>query len=133
MIKTVWLDNPPVNAINRDVIASLWDGLRDLEPETRVIVLRGGGDRAFSAGVDITTFQSDQGTGPPGAIQPMANLIEAIPVPVVAAIHGYCLGGGLELALACESGSHRPSRGSGSPRFASACFRAAAARSACRG
>jgi len=102
VIKTVWLENPPVNAINRDVIANLWDGLRELEPETRVVVLRGAGERAFSAGVDIATFRSEQGTGPPGAVRPMANLIEALPVPVVAAINGYCLGGGLELALACD-------------------------------
>jgi enoyl-CoA hydratase len=102
VIKTVWLDNPPVNAINREVISNLWNGLRELEADTRVVVLRGRGDRAFSAGVDIATFQGELGDGPPGAIQPMANLIEAIPVPVVAAINGYCLGGGLELALACD-------------------------------
>ena len=102
MIKTVWLDNPPVNAVNRQVIASLWEELRELDPDTRVVVLRGRGERAFSAGVDIATFRDSLGNEPPGGIQPMANLIEAIPVPVVAAIHGYCLGGGLELALACD-------------------------------
>lgn len=102
MIKTVWLDNPPVNAVNREVIASLWDELREPGAETRVVVLRGKGERAFSAGVDIATFRNEQGNEPAGGIQPTANLIEAVPVPVVAAIHGYCLGGGLELALACD-------------------------------
>jgi enoyl-CoA hydratase/carnithine racemase len=102
VIKTVWLDNPPVNAINRDVVATLWDGLRELDSDTRVVVLRGRGERAFSAGVDIATFRGEMPSGPPGAVQPMANLIEAIPVPVIAAIHGFCLGGGLELALACD-------------------------------
>jgi enoyl-CoA hydratase/carnithine racemase len=102
VIHTIWLDNPPVNAINRDVIASIQDGLRDLGPDTRVVVLRGKGDRAFSAGVDISAFPDGPGDSPPGEIQPTASLIESVPAPVVAAIHGYCLGGGLELALACD-------------------------------
>jgi enoyl-CoA hydratase len=102
VIKTVWLDNPPVNTINRDVIARLAAELQDPEPETRVIVFRGKGERAFSAGADIAAFRDQWDDEPPAAITPMANLIEAMPVPVVAAIHGYCLGGGLELALACD-------------------------------
>jgi enoyl-CoA hydratase/3-hydroxyacyl-CoA dehydrogenase len=68
-----------------------------------VVVLRGKGERAFSAGADITGFVGGSGDGGrPGGIQPVADLIEAAPVPVVAAIHGYCLGGGLEIALACD-------------------------------
>jgi enoyl-CoA hydratase/3-hydroxyacyl-CoA dehydrogenase len=68
--------------------------------DTRVLVLRGRGERAFSAGADITGFKDSDG----GArmIQQLADRIEAAPVPVVGAIHGYCLGGGLEIALACD-------------------------------
>jgi enoyl-CoA hydratase/3-hydroxyacyl-CoA dehydrogenase len=66
-------------------------------------VLRGRGERAFSAGADIAGFQGgDSDGGRPAGIQPAADLIESTPVPVVAAIHGYCLGGGLEIALACD-------------------------------
>ena len=103
MIKVVWLDNPPVNAVNRGIIDTLWTELEQLEDDIHVVVLRGRGDRAFSAGADIGGFQggSDDG-GRPAGIQPVADLIEAVPVPVIAAIHGYCLGGGLEIALACD-------------------------------
>jgi enoyl-CoA hydratase/3-hydroxyacyl-CoA dehydrogenase len=103
MIATVWLDNPPVNAVNAAIVSTLWDAFENLSPDVNAVVLRGKGERAFSAGADITGFvggatESDR----PGGIQPVADLIEAAPVPVVAAIHGYCLGGGLEIALACD-------------------------------
>jgi enoyl-CoA hydratase / 3-hydroxyacyl-CoA dehydrogenase len=102
-LKTVWLDNPPVNAVNAGIIDTLWSELEHLEDDVRAVVLRGKGDRAFSAGADIAGFQgsADDG-GRPAGIQPAADLIESVPVPVVAAIHGYCLGGGLEIALACD-------------------------------
>jgi len=103
VIKTVWLDNPPVNAVNRVIIDTLWTELEDLGDDVRAVVLRGRGDRAFSAGADIAGFQGDgDASGRPAGIQPVADLIERTPVPVVAAIHGYCLGGGLEIALACD-------------------------------
>jgi enoyl-CoA hydratase/3-hydroxyacyl-CoA dehydrogenase len=103
VIETIWLDNPPVNAVNSGIIETLWNAFENLAPEVNAVVLRGKGDRAFSAGADITGFVGGAGEGDrPAGIQPVADLIEAAPVPVVAAIHGYCLGGGLEIALACD-------------------------------
>ena len=103
MIKTVWLDNPPVNAVDRGIIDTLWSAFEQLDDDVHAVVLRGKGDRAFSAGADIAGFQGEgDSSGRPGGIQPVADLIESAPVPVVAAIHGYCLGGGLEIALACD-------------------------------
>jgi enoyl-CoA hydratase/3-hydroxyacyl-CoA dehydrogenase len=103
VIKTVWLDNPPVNAVDRGIIDTLWSELEELDDEVRVVVLRGRGERAFSAGADISGFLGDgDASGRPAGIQPVADLIEGAAVPVVAAIHGYCLGGGLEIALACD-------------------------------
>jgi enoyl-CoA hydratase/carnithine racemase len=103
-IKTVWLDNPPVNAVNAGIIETLWRELDDdLGDDTRVVVLRGRGERAFSAGADIAGFQvAGAESERPAGIQPVADMIERTPVPVIAAIHGYCLGGGLEIALACD-------------------------------
>jgi enoyl-CoA hydratase/carnithine racemase len=99
-VTTVWLDNPPVNTITEELAASVTDALRSLGPETRVVVLRGRGEKAFSAGADLKGIKGDG--SPPVGIQPLADLIESLAVPVIAAIHGYCLGGGLELALACD-------------------------------
>jgi enoyl-CoA hydratase / 3-hydroxyacyl-CoA dehydrogenase len=99
-IMTVWFDNPPLNVIGSEIAQTLMHALDEIDDETRVVVLRGKGDRAFSAGADISGFKGSD----PGArrIQELADRLEAAPVPVVAAIHGYCIGGGLELALGCD-------------------------------
>jgi enoyl-CoA hydratase/3-hydroxyacyl-CoA dehydrogenase len=103
VIETVWLDNPPVNAVDAGILETLWNAFEHLGDDVRAVVLRGRGERAFSAGADIAGFVGGMGEGDrPGGIQPVADLIEQAPVPVVAAIHGYCLGGGLEIALACD-------------------------------
>jgi enoyl-CoA hydratase len=99
-VTTIWIDNPPVNAITAAVAGELGRALQGLGPETRIAVLRGRGDKAFSAGADLKSI--GPGGEPPAGLQPLCDRIESLPFPVVAAIHGHCLGGGLELALACD-------------------------------
>jgi enoyl-CoA hydratase/carnithine racemase len=102
-VKVVTIDNPPLNTISAAVIDHLWDELEALDG-VGAVVLRGAGDRAFSAGADITGFAAlgEDDSGRPKGIAPLAEFMESLDVPVVAALHGYTLGGGLEIALACD-------------------------------
>ena len=114
-IATVTLNRPEkLNALNGEV----WYGLEEAadaikhQPEVRVVILTGAGDRAFSTGIDLKGVSSLEGlsVGRPlrggfESLQHMKDIYtmyENLPVPVIAAINGYCLGAGMELVLACD-------------------------------
>jgi enoyl-CoA hydratase/carnithine racemase len=111
-VAIVTLDHPPVNALSQQLLEELEEIYDELDrgDEARVIVLRGEGEKAFVAGADITEFpalreQVEQAATEGGSargIQKLAGRMDAGRTPVIAAIHGYCLGGGLELAMACD-------------------------------
>ncbi len=104
-IAIVRLQNAPVNALSAQLRSDLFDTLQSLSQEANVsgIVLTGAG-RGFSGGADIAEFAGPAGAFRVGQDPARVNaLIENIDKPVVAAIHGFALGGGLELALSCHA------------------------------
>ena len=95
------LDHPPVNGLGlalRTALAEVFQAAV-ADPEVTAIVLTGAG-RMFSAGADITEFGTPKSMTAP-SLPEIINMIEQANKPVVAAIHGNALGGGLELALGC--------------------------------
>jgi enoyl-CoA hydratase len=108
-VALVTVDHPPVNALSAPLLEELEAELERLDHDAsvRAIVIRGAGERAFVAGADISEFPSlresspDEG-GSARGIQKLGARMDASRTPLVAAIHGFCLGGGLELALCCD-------------------------------
>ncbi|MER8953395.1 3-hydroxyacyl-CoA dehydrogenase NAD-binding domain-containing protein [Mesorhizobium sp. M0833] len=101
-IAIVMIDNPPVNALSAQLRAELFEALTTLADDEDVlgIVIACSG-RTFVAGGDIGEFGTPKQLEPP-LLPDLCTLVEAIRKPIVAAIHGTALGGGLELALAAS-------------------------------
>jgi enoyl-CoA hydratase len=107
-VALVTIDNPPMNALSAALLEELEAELEELDTDdaVRAIVLRGAGDRAFVAGAVIKEFpalrESASEGGSARGIQQVGRRMDAARTPFVAAIRGYCLGGGLELAMCCD-------------------------------
>ena len=103
-VAVVTMDRPPVNALETAFVRDLAAVLEHAAAEARAIVLTGAG-RAFSAGVDTkaaaTLDRDGQRTGVE-AINGLVTTVFALPLPVVAAVNGHALGGGLIIPLACD-------------------------------
>jgi enoyl-CoA hydratase len=107
-VATLTVHRPPLNPLSHQVKAEMLACLEEIaaDPGVRCLILSGAGGRAFSVGADIKEFPeiTAQRLGRQHAVQEQVlyNRIDFFPIPTIAAIEGHCLGGGLELALACD-------------------------------
>jgi len=108
-IATITIDRPKkLNALNKQTIEELHEAFKELDEddETRAIIITGSGEKAFVAGADISEFSDfDKTQGAELAAkgqQQLFDFVENLSTPVIAAVNGFALGGGLELAMACH-------------------------------
>lgn len=107
-IAKVFINHPPLNALDMPTRLALEEVFQELEQrqdEIAAVVLAGAGDKAFAAGADIKAFlELTPATAKERTMRTheIYGRIENFVRPVIAAVHGFCLGGGLELALACD-------------------------------
>jgi enoyl-CoA hydratase/carnithine racemase len=97
------------NALTLEMWQGIPDVLRafDADPEIRVVVIAGAGDKAFVSGADISQFESERSNSEADArysalTDAAFSTLETLPKPTVAMIRGFCIGGGLAVALACD-------------------------------
>ncbi|KAB1066867.1 enoyl-CoA hydratase [Tamlana haliotis] len=108
-ISTIIINRPKkLNALNKETIEELHDAFKeaDSDKDTKVIIITGSGEKAFVAGADISEFSDfNASEGKMLAAKGQEQLfdfVENLSTPVIAAVNGFALGGGLELAMACH-------------------------------
>ncbi len=117
-VAVVRLENPKVNALSSEVLRQLRAAAEALTDQPPGAVVITGGDRVFAAGADITEFAGpDEARQIGGLFLDALNAVAAIPRATIAAVAGFALGGGCELALACDFRLATPKTRFGQPEI----------------
>ena len=122
-VARIQLDRPPLNVLDIPTSQALTSALRKAgkDPAVRVVVLSGRG-KCFSAGVDIRDHTRARVKAMLAAFHAAIRALQALEKPTVAVVHGHCLGGGMELALACDFVVADPKAVFALPEITLACY-----------
>ena len=103
LMSIIW-ERPPLNVLDISLLRELGDALSSTAAQTDVdvVVLRGAGERAFSAGVDIRDHTTEKAPEMLDVVHAAIRKLMALPQVSIAAVRGVCLGGGLEIASSCD-------------------------------
>ena len=132
-VATLVVDRPPLNILDLATLAELGRAVEGLAGEIAakiegdgddlaVLVVRGGGEKAFSAGVAVEDHTPDKVESMLRLFHSALEALRRLPVITVAAVRGHCLGGGMELALACDLVLAEESSRFGQPEVKLGCF-----------
>lgn len=123
-VATLTWDNPPLNILDLAALHELQRTLEALgsESELQLLIVRGGGTKAFSAGVAVQDHTPDKIEEMLATFHAGLRLLLEFPAPTLAAIRGHCLGGGMELAAACDLRFAEAKSSFGQPEIQLGCY-----------
>jgi len=123
-IYRILLNRPPVNVLNIEMIQELTSAVESASasPDVSVLVITGGGEKGFSAGADIQDHLPERVSEMLQEFHRLFQKLGECPAVTVAGVHGYCLGGGCELALFCDFVIADESARFGQPEIEVGCF-----------
>ena len=121
-VARVMLDRPPLNVMNIAMMREIHAVIEELGPEMDVVVFQGAGEKGFSAGAEVADHAPERVTDMLHAFHGIFREMWNSRFITIAAVHGYCLGGGCELAMFCDFVVATESAKFGQPEIKLGCF-----------